>query len=94
MVEELTLLPRPLYPYEVWQAITHGDVLPSLDHATDDFRWAAAIAAFAEILKDSPYADYDNIEAIDAIIEGDPQTTWSREEFGLLYPKAKALLSL
>ena len=31
-VEEITLVPRPLYPYEVWQAITSP---PSLQHVPE-----------------------------------------------------------
>ncbi|MFT7625533.1 MAG: hypothetical protein ACI9WU_004724, partial [Myxococcota bacterium] len=45
-------------------------------------------------LKDSPYADAGNIEAIDSIVAEDPQTDWAREEFANLYEEAKTRLGL
>ncbi len=80
--------------FEVSAGLAESDVLDTLDAADADFRWAAAIAAFAEILKDSPYADAANIATIDAIVAADPKSTYDREEFELLYTQTKTMLGL
>jgi Ca-activated chloride channel family protein len=78
--------------YEVSLGITEAEVLSDISDASHDFKWAAAIAAFAEILKGSPYSSMANLAAIDTIVESDPKSTWAREEFASLYAKAKEML--
>ena len=78
--------------YEVSLGITETEVLSDISDASHDFKWAAAIAAFAEILKGSPYSSLANLAAIDSIVESDPTSTWAREEFASLYAKAKDML--
>ena len=55
--------------YEVKAVVRSGDV-DELDKADADFRWAAAIAAFAEILKESPFAEDTHIDTVDALVKG------------------------
>src|SRR5690606_37929726 len=43
--------------YEVSQSMSAADVAASPKALDDDFRWAVAIASFAEILKESPYSN-------------------------------------
>ncbi len=79
---------------ELSKGLEAGDVHDDIDACDNDFQWAAAVAAFAEILKNSPYADETNIEAIDAIVAADPKTNFDREEFAHLYAEAKTHLGL
>lgn len=64
----------------------------SLDDAGDDLRWAAAIAAFAEILKESPYADLANLALIAPIVDEQRDEDPDRSEFATLFTTARALL--
>ena len=73
---------------EVSQGILEAAVLDDFAAATDDFKWATAIAAFAEILKGSPYSSMDNLESIGSIVAGDSKSTWAREEFAELFTQA------
>jgi Ca-activated chloride channel family protein len=64
----------------------------ALDAADDDLRWAAAVAAFAEILKGSPYADQTALPTIETIANQQKARDADRAEFAALFAKAKALL--
>ena len=55
--------------YQINTATLATSTLASFDDADDDFRWAAAVAAFAEILKESPYAQPELLDTIIEIIE-------------------------
>ena len=64
-----------------------------LGDADGDYRWAAATAAFAEILKESPYARPDLLEGIGNILHADAGTTDpDRAEFVTLFDLARPML--
>jgi Ca-activated chloride channel family protein len=63
-----------------------------LSAADPDLRWAAAIAAFAEILKRSPFADPIALTAIDGIVAEQAARDQDRAEFATLYTKARSML--
>lgn len=64
----------------------------SLDDAGDDLRWAAAIAAFAEILKESAYADVANLALIAPIIDAQRDDDPDRSELATLFATARLLI--
>ncbi len=79
--------------YEVSASLAPDDVAASEAEVDAGFQWAIAIAALAEILKDSPYADPSQLEVIGAVaarpgFDGDPD----KEEFESLFATASALL--
>jgi Ca-activated chloride channel family protein len=78
---------------EVDAAFAASDVSASRDDLDADFRWAAAVATFAEVLKGSPYARRSELPQIQAIITADPgNTTGDKSEFVTLFTEASALL--
>ena len=64
----------------------------ALSDAGPDFRWAAAIAAFAEILKESPHASRGNLGAIKDLLDGAAGEAPDRQELLTLFTKAEKLL--
>jgi Ca-activated chloride channel homolog len=78
--------------HEVSATVAVSDVC-ALDAADADLRWAAAIAAFAEILKGSPYADRAALPTIEAIVTQQASRDADRAELAGLFAKAKALLA-
>lgn len=75
---------------EVRASLTGTAVLSRLDEADEDMQWAAAVAAFAEILKESPFANETSMDKISAIITGNWLDS-DREEFTNLYNSALSL---
>ncbi|MBN2529731.1 MAG: von Willebrand factor type A domain-containing protein [Deltaproteobacteria bacterium] len=68
------------------------DVLDHRMSETDpDFQFASAVAAYAEILKESPYANPANLPTIEQIITGTNWLAADRAEFAQLFTKAKAM---
>jgi Ca-activated chloride channel family protein len=63
-----------------------------LDVADQDLRWATAVAALAEILKGSPYADRSFIPAIRSICAAQAPRDVDRQEFDTLLEKIVPLL--
>jgi Ca-activated chloride channel family protein len=63
---------------------------PSL--ADDDFRWAAAVAAFAEVLKGSAFAERDALDTIGATLEAQRARDRDRSAFADQFKLARALL--
>jgi Ca-activated chloride channel homolog len=79
--------------HEVALALAGDAVSSDLAELDPDYRWAAATAAFAEILKQSPYARPDLLDAIGDILHADAGTTDpDRAEFAALFDRAKAML--
>jgi Ca-activated chloride channel family protein len=78
--------------YEVSATMTDGAIASGYAEADQDFQWAAAVASFAEILKQSPYADPDGIENIEQIVTAQAERDADRGEFEGLFQKAKLLL--
>ena len=53
----------------------------SLEDASPNLQWASAVAAFAEILKGSPYGSLDNLETIQSMVEQHAGADADRLEF-------------
>jgi len=53
---------------EVSQGLTATEVAGSLAAADEDFRWAAAVAALAEVVKGSPYVTDQTLTTAGSII--------------------------
>jgi len=67
-------------------------IFESFGDAGDDLRWAAAVAAFAEILKGSPYADVANLDAIQTVVDEQEDSDVDRGEFSTLFTAARQLI--
>ena len=63
-----------------------------LTEASTDLQWAAAVAAFAELLKGSPYSSIGHLETIEALVTANVGTAPDRQEFAALFSKAQTLL--
>jgi Ca-activated chloride channel homolog len=66
--------------------------LGDLAAADADLRWAASVAAFAEILKRSPFADRNALPIIEAVVAEQAERDADRAEFAQLFAKAKTML--
>jgi Ca-activated chloride channel family protein len=78
---------------EVAQSLAPSEVADSYASLDADFQWAIAVASFAEILGESPYADKGNLGIIQSIVErpvhaDDPD----RAEFARLFAEAAELI--
>jgi hypothetical protein len=60
--------------------------------ADSDLAWAFAVAAFAEILKGSPYALAEQLAALDAIFAAQAERDLDRAAFYQLFRKARGQL--
>ena len=69
-----------------------GDDLPAFEEADENLRYSAAIAAFAEILKSSPYATPDKLELLREVFEDQQDRDIERKEFLALFDKAVTML--
>jgi len=78
--------------YEVSTAMQPDDVEDEISKADLDLQWAVAIASFAEILKNSPYADPQRLDAIESIIAEQKVRDVDRQEFVQLFMKAKSMI--
>ena len=85
-------------------AVTPEMLADSMDDAPADLRWALGVAAFAELLKESPFASVDNLDAIAQLtaaqgegaggegaspLDSDPD----RQEFRALFAAARVMLA-
>lgn len=77
--------------YETSDALLPEDIA-SLTEADEDLLWASAIAAFAEILKDSPYADVSDLARIDMIVRPQASRDEDRARFVELFDSIRGLL--
>lgn len=77
---------------EVGGSIPASSMATPFAQADDDLRWAAALAAYAEILKQSPYATLDQLGVIREVFAGQQDRDIERKEFLGLFDKAKTLL--
>ena len=90
-----------------WKGLDATDATPASEvsaslapeHCSDgiavadaDLRWAAGIAAFAEILKKSPFADPTYLPEIDAVVAAQAARDGDLTEFAQLYGVARGLL--
>jgi Ca-activated chloride channel family protein len=78
--------------FEVSTPLDALHVEETLGGASADLQWAAAIAAFAEILKQSPFADKSFLPQIGQIVEAQVTRDRDRLEFAQLFAKARIKL--
>ncbi len=78
---------------EVSTSLAPEAVATSLEDANPDLLWAASIAAFAEVLKKSPYGSYDAMPLIGDYIGNDPLSNPDRQRFAEHFLTAKVLLA-
>jgi hypothetical protein len=62
------------------------------EDTSSEMQWAAAVAAFAEIVKGSPYGTVDNLPTIQALVDANHQEDVTRLEFQDLLNQAIQLL--
>jgi hypothetical protein len=68
------------------------EVAESLATADQDLPWAAAVAAFAEHLKKSPYADAGTLTTTSDIVTSQAGRDADRQEFAALFARAASML--
>lgn len=78
--------------FEVEEHFLSSDINTTFDGTSSDFQWAVAIAAFAEIMKGSPYAQMDALDVIGSIVDSNVGTDAGRLEFQALFDTATSLL--
>jgi Ca-activated chloride channel family protein len=78
--------------FEVSTSLDANDVEETLGAADTDLQWAAAIAAFAEILKQSPFADRKFLPQIESIVKAQAARDQDRGEFNELFAKIQGRL--
>lgn len=72
-----------------------GDSDGEVDGDSDsdsDSRWAASVAAFAEIIEESPFADEEALDAIEDVLLADDSADSDRVEFLELFQTARTFL--
>lgn len=77
---------------EVSSSLDPESVLGALGSAASDLQWAVAVASFAEVVKASPYADPDKLDAMGLILDAQKARDPGRAEFVELFGKARGLL--
>jgi Ca-activated chloride channel family protein len=78
--------------YETSAQLAPSNVATSVDDLDDDFQWAVSVAAFAEVLKGSPYGDAANLGGIGKVVERQRTRDEDRAEFAELFGAARELL--
>ncbi len=78
--------------YEVNVSLAPEDVAEEVSDLDDDFQWTAAVAAFSEVLKGSPYASADVLPAVKQIVASQADRDADRREFNTLLDVATGLL--
>jgi Ca-activated chloride channel family protein len=77
---------------EVSAAIAPAAIASDAASADEDLRWATAVAAFAEILKGSTFADRDALDDLGATFEAQRDRDADRAAFAEQFRQARALL--
>jgi Ca-activated chloride channel homolog len=77
---------------EVVSRLAPSEIGSLFDQADQDLRWAAAMAAFAEILKQSPYATPTQLAALRGVFAGQAERDTERKEFLSLFDTTVELL--
>lgn len=78
--------------YQTEAVMIPGQVDPALADARPDLQWAVAVAAFAEVLKGSPYAQPGSLDVLSALVDANVGTDPDRLEFQALFAQARGLL--
>jgi Ca-activated chloride channel family protein len=72
--------------------LTSGDMRADLREASRDFQFAVAVAGFAEVLRNSPYAEQISLALVEELAQGATQRGQAdRQEFIDLVRKAKGI---
>lgn len=79
--------------HEVAQSLVPADAQTTFEEADRDLLWAAAIGAFAEILKGSPFADDAELDVIEEIVTAQADRDEDRGQFVELFLRARELLA-
>jgi Ca-activated chloride channel family protein len=77
---------------EVSATLAPSEVKDSISNSGSDLQWAVAVASFAELLKQSPYADSKVLPALELILSAQASRDEERAEFANLVTAAKGLL--
>jgi Ca-activated chloride channel family protein len=77
---------------EVSASIAPAAVATDPSGADDDLRFAYAVAAFAEILKQSAFADESMLDALGGVFEAQRERDRDREAFADQFRRARTLL--
>jgi Ca-activated chloride channel family protein len=78
--------------FQVERGLSASMIHPTLGDASGDLQWAAAVAAFSEILKESPYGNIDYENTITELIEANAGDDGDRLEFHSLMTTAFQML--
>jgi Ca-activated chloride channel family protein len=78
---------------EVTTTMTQAEITSSITGADADFQWAAAVATFAEILKNSPYAETSSLPDVQTIVTRENWLDADRAEFRQLFESALPLIT-
>jgi len=84
-------VPDPVAALETNASLGAGAALESLDAGDQDLQWASAVAAFAEIVKGSPYADVGLLPQIARIATTQAFRDDDRDEFATLLMRWRAI---
>lgn len=76
---------------EVSSTMTPAQVVSGFEGADSDLQWAGAVASYAEILKKSPFADAEALDAIRLILAAQAEKDADRAEFLTLFDEANSL---
>ena len=79
--------------FEVASSLTPAAITASADAGGGDLRWAMAVASFAEVLKDSPYARPELLGEMGAIIDAESVGVQDRVVFAQHFHTAQGLLA-
>jgi len=78
---------------EVAATLTPSAVHDALDHSGSDLQWSVAVATFAEMLKQSPYADPAALPALQLVVDAQATRDDERAEFATLLTLTRGLIS-
>lgn len=71
--------------------LSSAQFAPKLSKASKDFQFAAAVTAFAEVLRKSPYAEGLSLDLVHEVAKAATEDRQQRKDFLALVNKAKAL---
>ena len=77
---------------EVFETLVPDDISASAWSLDEDYQWAVSVAAFAEILKGSPFRGNNDLAAIEDVVSAATWLDGDREEFKHLFETAKRFL--
>ena len=78
---------------EVTQSMSPSQLFGDFGQGSSDLQWVTGVAAFAEVLKESPFAVSGDLSVIEELLSMNIGEKVDRSEFLALFLKAKQLLS-